>query len=72
MSRIVAIGRATELASYALAGVEVVEAGGPDLVWRAWEQIGSDVGLVLLTAEARRALPERIDRRGVLWTVLPK
>lgn len=71
MSRIVAIGQGTELAGYALAGVEVVEAADSDLVRTAWEELEDDVGLVLLTAEARRALPDPIDRRDVLWTVLP-
>ena len=72
MSRIVGIGRGTRLAGYALAGVEVVDAADPDLVRRAWEQVESDVGLVLLTAEARHALPDQIDRQDLLWTVLPE
>lgn len=71
MSRAVAIGAATELAGYALAGVDVIDAAQPDLVRRAWRELEGDVGLVLVTAEARLALPERLDRRDVLWVVLP-
>ena len=71
MSRVVAIGEATELAGYALAGVDVIDAADPDLVRRAWERVDDDVGLVLVTAEARRALSRRIDRQDVLWVVLP-
>lgn len=71
MSRIVAIGQEAKLAGYALVGVEVIEATDPDLVRHAWRQIESDVGLVLLTADARRALPDPIDRADVLWAVLP-
>jgi vacuolar-type H+-ATPase subunit F/Vma7 len=71
MSRIVAIGQATTLAGYALAGVEVIEATDPDLVRHAWQRIDSDIGLVLLTADARQALPDPIGRKDVLWVVLP-
>jgi len=72
MSRIAAVGRATELAGYALAGVEVVDARDPESVRRAWGEIPADVALVLLTAEARRSLPERIDAGDRLWAVLPE
>ncbi|HVP76052.1 MAG TPA: V-type ATP synthase subunit F [Gaiellaceae bacterium] len=69
--RIVAIGEETELAGYALAGVEVVVAGDAESVRRAWSELGGDVGLVLLAAQARRALPEPLERSGLLWAVLP-
>ena len=72
MSRIVAIGRETALAGYALAGVEVLEADDPGAVRRIWSELGGDVGLVLLTAESRRALADRIAGRDVLWAVLPE
>lgn len=69
--RVVAIGSAVELAGYALAGVEVIAATEPAAVRRAWSELGDDVALVLLTADARRELPEPIARLGVLWAVLP-
>jgi vacuolar-type H+-ATPase subunit F/Vma7 len=71
MSRIAAIGEQAKLAGYALAGVELIEADAADRVREAWEQLGAHVGLVLLTPEARQALPDQLHRRGLLWVVLP-
>ncbi len=71
MSSIVAIGDPTKLAGYALAGVDVKHATEPDQVRKAWLGIGSDVGLVLLTVEARQALPDPLGRHDVLVAVLP-
>lgn len=71
MSRIVGIGWAPALAGYALAGVEVLDATDPELVRRQWDGLDDDVGLVLLTAEARRALPGPIEAGERLWIALP-
>jgi vacuolar-type H+-ATPase subunit F/Vma7 len=71
VSRVVAIGGELELAGYALAGVEVVVADDADTVRRAWSALGGDVGLVLLTAHARRSLPEALHGGDVLWVELP-
>lgn len=71
MSRVVAIGAAVELLGYGLIGVDVVDARGSQEVRACWAGLGNDVGLVLLTQEARRALPERLDQRDHLWVVLP-
>jgi vacuolar-type H+-ATPase subunit F/Vma7 len=70
MKRVVAIGSAVELGGYALAGVEVVDAPAPELVRQAWADASSTASLVLLTADARAALPERLAG-GALWTVVP-
>ena len=70
MSRVVAIGRAVELAGYALVGVEVVDAPEPELVRRAWADAAGAASLVLLTTEARAALPD-LEAGGFLWTVVP-
>jgi vacuolar-type H+-ATPase subunit F/Vma7 len=70
MSRVVAIGSAVELAGYALAGVEVVDATSPEVVRRAWAHATRDASLVLLTADARAALAQRLAV-GVLWAVVP-
>ena len=72
MSRITALGGWTELAGYALAGVEVVDVRDPEAVRRAWGGLPDDVAVVLLTAEARRALPDPILPRERLWAVLPE
>lgn len=71
MTRIVAIGGALELAGYALAGVDVVGTDDPDAVRRAWSDVAEDASLVLLTADARAALPERLDAGSRLWAVIP-
>jgi vacuolar-type H+-ATPase subunit F/Vma7 len=71
MSRVAAVGSWAELAGYALVGVEVVDASGPDAVRRAWEALPTDVGLVLLTPEARRSLPDPLLPRERLWVVTP-
>jgi vacuolar-type H+-ATPase subunit F/Vma7 len=71
MSRILAIGSFTELAGYALVGVEVVEAEDPDDVRSAWDTLAADVALVLLTARARASLPAKLSAEGPLWVVLP-
>jgi vacuolar-type H+-ATPase subunit F/Vma7 len=72
MSRIVAIGEAAELGGYGLAGADVVDAPGPEDVRRAWEALGADVALVLLTPDARAALPESVHADRMLWAVLPE
>jgi vacuolar-type H+-ATPase subunit F/Vma7 len=71
VSSIVAIGDRTRLAGYALAGVDVTDATDPDDVREAWNGITGDVELVLLTSEARQALPDALGRQDVLVTVLP-
>ena len=71
MSKVVALGSWADLAADALAGVEVVEAVDPEAVRRAWEEMGADVGVVILTAEARRALPDPLLPAGRLRAVLP-
>jgi vacuolar-type H+-ATPase subunit F/Vma7 len=71
VSRIAALGDREALAGYALSGVDVKHATDPDQVREAWLGIGTDVGLVLLTPEAREALPDPLDRRDLLVTVLP-
>ena len=72
MSRIAALGRWTELAGYALAGVEVVDARDPEAVRRAWDGLADDVAVVLLTAEARRSLSDPLLPRDRLWAVVPE
>lgn len=71
MSRIAALGRWAELAGYTLAGVQVVDVRDPEAVRRAWDDLADDVAVVLLTAEARRSLPDPLLPRHRLWAVIP-
>lgn len=71
MSRVAALGPWTELAGYSLAGVEVVDASDPEAVRRAWDGLADDVSVVLLTREARRALPDPLLPVDRLWAVIP-
>jgi vacuolar-type H+-ATPase subunit F/Vma7 len=71
MSNVVALGRWTELAGYALVGVEVVDARDPEAVRRAWDGLTDDVAVVVLTAEARRSLPDPLLPAHRLWAVVP-
>ncbi len=71
MSSVAALGRWTELAGYPLAGVEVFDARTPEAVRRAWDSLPNDVAVVLLTAEARRSLPDPLLPRHRLWAVIP-
>ncbi len=71
VSRVVAIGELAQLGGYALAGVEILDASEPGAARRAWEQLASDVGLVMLSAAAHAALADRLSERAVLWVIVP-
>ena len=70
MSRIVAIGERERLRGLAFAGVGVIAADDPEAVRTAWTGLSEDVGLVILTADARAAL-ELAGRGERLWAVMP-
>jgi vacuolar-type H+-ATPase subunit F/Vma7 len=73
MSRAVAIGARTLVGGYALAGVEVVEADEPKSVLAAWERLGDDVALLILTPDARRILAGELEAwPELVWTTLPE
>lgn len=72
MSTIVALGEDDRLEGFALAGASVITASTDDEIRRAWDRLDSDVGLVILSASASRALESRLDERpDVLTAVLP-
>ena len=72
MSRIAAIGEGTRVAGYALSGADVHAVSDPDEVRSAWARLPDDVGLVILTPDARSALGPRLSERShLLWTVMP-
>jgi vacuolar-type H+-ATPase subunit F/Vma7 len=69
--RVVAIGDPDLLRGYALAGVAILPAAGEPAVAAAWENVDSDVGLVLLTPAAREVLEGRLGDREAMWIELP-
>jgi len=73
MSTIVAIGERERVSGFALAGVQIAPADDPDGVRSAWQALSADVGLVILTWAAHRALAAGgfCDCEGRLWVVMP-
>ena len=72
MTRVAAIGERERVSGYAFAGVHVEAAEHPGAALAAWRALPADVGLVILTPAAHRALVEQLgaqDRR--LWVVMP-
>ncbi len=55
MSSIVVLGEHPRIDGFALSGVELVAAEGPDAVRRAWRALADD-GIVILTPAAASAL----------------
>ena len=70
MGNIVAIGGTHEIEGFALAGVNVVPAHTDADATRAWEVLGDDVGLVILSAAAADALRTALTERPDLLTVV--
>ncbi|MFD8544491.1 hypothetical protein [Streptomyces sp. NPDC059649] len=67
-----ALGEQVRVAGLALAGVTVLVAEEPDAVREAWQDIGEDMGLVILTPGAADVLgPEVCERVSPLTAVLP-
>jgi hypothetical protein len=72
VSRIVAIGEAGLLDGYGLAGVEVRQADDAADAVRAWDELGAEVGLLILTPGAERALSRQLaESRDLVWAVVP-
>ncbi len=71
MSGVVALGAASRLEGFVLAGVTVLSTddAGPEA---AWDRLPDDTALLVLTPAARAALADRLrERPRLLWTVLP-
>jgi hypothetical protein len=72
VSEIVAIGEPGLLDGYGLAAVEVRAAADDAAAIRAWAELGADVGLLILTPSAERALSSRLaESRDLVWAVVP-
>ena len=72
MSAVVAIGERAGLEGYALAGVEIVDAGDGPAARRAWNELAPNVELLLLDAAAHASLAQRLAERPLLWVVVPE
>ena len=72
MSSVVAIGERALLEGYTLAGVEVIDAVDGPAAQRAWDELPTDVALVLLDAAAHGVLVERLAEKPVLWVLVPQ
>jgi vacuolar-type H+-ATPase subunit F/Vma7 len=68
VSGVVVIGAPARIRGYAMAGATVVAAAGPADVVAAWNNLPSDTGLVILTADAAQAL-SAVDRDD-LWPLV--
>jgi len=72
VSRVVAIGEPGLVDGYGLVGVQVVAAGDPVSMRRAFAEVESDIGLLILTPAAEAALAERLaEPQRFVWAVLP-
>ena len=71
MTAAVAIGDARRLAGYGLAGADVRDARSAADAEAAWESLGDDTILLILTREAHEALTPRLAERKVVWAVVP-
>ena len=72
MGTVVALGSGHALDGFALAGASVVNVTTDDNLVRAWEALGEDVGLVILSPEAGRILDSHLQNRpDVLTVVMP-
>jgi vacuolar-type H+-ATPase subunit F/Vma7 len=72
MARVIALGSGHAIEGFAFAGATVVQAKTDDEVVHAWNSLGDDVGLVILSQEAADTLDTHLrDRPDVLTTVVP-
>lgn len=73
MQRVAAVGEEERVAGFALAGATVHVAPTADAVRAAWRELGPDVGLVILTPAAARALATELAAPSArrLWAVMP-
>lgn len=69
----VAIGDGRRLAGYALAGVVVRDAVAAADALAAFDDVGANAALLVLTAEARSMLASRLaECEDLPWVVLPE
>ena len=70
--RVAVIGAEAVIAGWGLAGARLVPAEGTEQVHRAWAALDTDVGMVILTADAAASLTDvTVGSSGPLTVVLP-
>jgi hypothetical protein len=70
--RAVAIGDPRRLAGFRLAGADVAAATDRASITAAWDGLGEDVALAILTPAAHGVLRERLEEKPHrVWVVLP-
>ncbi|GAA3248048.1 V-type ATP synthase subunit F [Nonomuraea helvata] len=69
MATVAVIGETVRVTGFRLAGAVVHPADTPDAARAAWEALGDDVAVVILTPEAAEAVSERAGER--LTVVMP-
>jgi vacuolar-type H+-ATPase subunit F/Vma7 len=72
VSAIVVLGERWRVEGFALAGVYVVPVEDRAATRAAWERLGAEVAMVLLTARARDDLADLLPLRSdTIWTLIP-
>ncbi|WP_030917923.1 V-type ATP synthase subunit F [Streptosporangium amethystogenes] len=69
MATVVVIGETVRVTGFRLAGVVVLPADTTDAARAAWNRLGDDVAVVILTPEAAEAVGEQATER--LTVVMP-
>ena len=69
--RIIAIGEEVLIQGLSLAGCEVVAGGDPRQVLEAWDHIGDDVAVAVLSPAAARLVAGRPAPPRLLTVVIP-
>lgn len=72
MGRIGVLGDRHRIQGFAMAGVEAFAAQTEDDLTATWQNLPSDLAVLILTPQAATALAERLrERRDLLVAVLP-
>jgi vacuolar-type H+-ATPase subunit F/Vma7 len=69
MSTVAAIGASNAIEGFAFAGVSVIAAAAESAVLDAWQTLGPDVGLVILTPHSLSVLEPHLSERPQMLTI---
>jgi vacuolar-type H+-ATPase subunit F/Vma7 len=72
VSRLVALGEHARVDAFALVGVQVIPAETAADARAAWTALEPDIGVVILSPAARKAIADLLSSRpDVIWTAIP-